>query len=230
MATQINTVANELRRRIIAGTYKPGERLVEVQLAQELNVSRTPIRLAFEELTEDGLLERMPKRGFKVRAFDAADLAHAIDVRGTLEGMAARLVAEGGASAACMQILQECLADGQALLQAAEAAGQQIDARKWMGINARFHQALIEESGNPTLAEAIAFVSKIPLAGATALSVQGFAPRLEYSFIERAHQDHCDVVTAIENREGMRAETIMREHARRTRDNKRRLMENHAAS
>lgn len=230
MATQINTVANELRRRIIAGAYQPGERLVEVQLASELNVSRTPIRLAFEELTEDGLLERMNKRGFRVRAFDAEELENAIDVRGTLEGMAARLAAEQGIEAPYMQILNECLTDGEALLQAAVRAGRQIDARQWMGINARFHDALIQGAHNQTLSDAISFVSKIPLAGATALSVQGFAPQLEYSFIERAHQDHCDVVDAISNREGMRAEVIMREHARRTRDNKRRLMANHAAS
>ena len=62
MATQINTVVNALKRRIISGTYKPGERLVELQLAEELNVSRTPIRLAFEELTKEGLLERLPTR------------------------------------------------------------------------------------------------------------------------------------------------------------------------
>lgn len=230
MATQINTVANEIRRRIVSGVYTPGERLVEVQLAGELNVSRTPIRLAFEELTEDGLLERMPKRGFRVRAFNADDLENAIDVRGTLEGMAARLVAERGADEACMSTLRNCIVAGDALLNEALAAGRQIDARKWMSINARFHKALIEGASNPTLADAIGFVSKIPLASATALSVQGFAPQLEYTFIERAHQDHCDVVAAIEQREGMRAETIMREHARRTRDNKRKLMANHAAS
>jgi GntR family transcriptional regulator of vanillate catabolism len=54
--------------------------------------------------------------------------------------------------------------------------------------------------------------------------MQGVAPQLEYEFIERAHHDHCDLVTAIERREGMRAEFIMREHARKTRENKQRLL------
>lgn len=228
MATQINTVVNELRRRVIAGRYRPGERLREVHVAEELNVSRTPVRLAFEELTEDGLLERMPTRGFRVREFNAADFENAIDVRGTLEGMAARLVAERGADEACLNELHDCLVEGSTLLQNAARDSYQIDARQWMSINARFHRALITAADNPTLAAAINFVSKTPLAGATALSVQGFAPHLEYTFIERAQQDHCDVVEAIRMREGMRAETIMREHARRTRNNKRRLLSGQA--
>lgn len=230
MATQINTVANEIKRRIMSGVYAPGERLLEVQLARDLNVSRTPIRLAFEELTEDGLLERLPTRGFKVRAFNSDDLEQAIDVRGTLEGMAARIVAERGADENCARMLQECLDAGDALLEEAIAAGRQIDARKWMAINAKFHRALIDGAGNRTLEGAIAYASKIPLASATALSVQGFEPHLEFTFIERAHQDHYDVVTAIRNREAIRAEFIMREHARRSRENKRRLMGNHAKS
>lgn len=226
MATQINTVVNELKRRIISNVYQPGERLVEVQLAQELNVSRTPIRLAFEELTKDGLLEKLPKRGFKVKAFNPVDFANAIDVRGTLEGMAARLVTEQGVDESCLQVLRSCLVEGQNLLQEAARNDYQIDVRRWMVINAKFHDTLIHASANPTLADAIDFVSKVPLAGATAtaLDTQGMAPQLGFSFIQRAQQDHCDVVAAIENKESMRAEAIMREHARRTRDNKQKLL------
>lgn len=224
MSTQINAVVNELRRRIVSGAYQPGERLVELQLAQELKVSRTPIRLAFEELTEHGLLERLPTRGFRVRNFNAIDLAHAIDVRGTLEGMAARLVAERGADDDCLAILRACVQEGRELVQDAARNGGVIDARNWMPINARFHEVLIRAAANAPLAEAIAFISKFPLAGATAVIAQDVMPSLEYAFIERAQQDHCDLVAAIESREGVRAESIMREHARRTRDNKRQLL------
>lgn len=224
MATQILSVVNEIKRRIIAGDYAPGERLVELQLAESLGVSRTPIRLAFEELTKDGLLERLPTRGFRVKSFNPKDLSDAIEVRGTLEGMAARLVAEQGADTQNLQVLRDCLEQGQMLLARARDAGRVLDARQWMLINARFHSALLQAAGSAPLIDAIECISKIPMAAATAVSMQGVAPQLEYEFIERAHHDHCDLVTAIERREGMRAEFIMREHARKTRENKQRLL------
>jgi GntR family transcriptional regulator of vanillate catabolism len=224
MATQIHSVVNEIKRRIISGQYKPGERLLEVPLVEDLGVSRTPIRLAFEELATDGLLERLPKRGFRVKSFNAKDLSDAIDVRGTLEAMAARMVAEKGTDSESMQVLYSCLDEGRQLLAEAVAAGNVLDARKWMVINAKFHDTLLLAAGNRPLMDAIDCISKIPMAAATAVSMQGVAPQLEYEFIARAHHDHCDLMTAIELQEGMRAESIMREHARKTRDNKQRLL------
>ncbi|MDB5744697.1 MAG: GntR family transcriptional regulator [Polaromonas sp.] len=224
MATQIHTVVNEIKRRIISGRYQPGERLLELQLVDDLGVSRTPIRLAFEELAKDGLLERLPTRGFRVKSFNARDLSDAIDVRGTLEGMAARLAAEKGMDSQGLQVLYSCLDEGRQLLVEAMEPGKVLDARQWMAINATFHSTLIQAAGSKPLDDAIDFISKIPLAAATAVSMQGVAPQLEYEFIARAHHDHCDLVAAIEQREGMRAESIMREHARKTRDNKQRLL------
>ena len=224
MATQIHSVVNEIKKRIITGAYTPGMRLVELQLADELGVSRTPIRVALGELAEDGLLERLPTRGFRVKPFNVQDLGHAIDVRGTLEGMAARLVAERGVDAATLGELQRCVDDGEQLLALGAEAGHVVDPRRWMAINSRFHSALIQAAGNEPLRGAIEFISKVPMAAATALSIRGAAPALEYEFIARAHQDHCDLVTALRQGEAFRAEYIMREHARKTLDNKQRLL------
>lgn len=224
MATQIHSVINEIKRRILSGEYQPGERLLELQLVNDLGASRTPIRLAFEELATDGLLERMPKRGFRVKSFNPRNLSDAIDVRGTLEAMAARLAAEKGMDNDRMQVLYNCLDEGRQLLAEAAEDGNVLDARRWMVINAKFHNTLIQAADSEPLKDAIDLISKIPMAAATALIVEGVAPQLECEFIARAHQDHCDLVTAIEQREGMRAEYIMREHARKTRDNKQRLL------
>jgi GntR family transcriptional regulator of vanillate catabolism len=224
MATQIHSVVNEIKRRIISGQYHPGERLLELQLVDDLGVSRTPIRLAFEELATDGLLERLPKRGFRVKLFSPRNLSDAIDVRGTLEAMAARLGAEKGVDTHRMQVLYSCLNEGTQLLSEAAKDGNVLDARQWMVINSRFHNTLIQAADSEPLKDAIDHISKVPLAAATALIVEGVAPQLEYEFIARAHRDHCDLVTAIEQREGMRAEYIMREHARKTRDNKQLLL------
>ncbi|MDB5742262.1 MAG: GntR family transcriptional regulator [Polaromonas sp.] len=224
MAKQIHSVVNEIKRRIISGQYQPGERLLELPLVEDLGVSRTPIRLAFEELAKDGLLERLPTRGFRVKSFDAKEVSDAIEVRGMLEGMAARLAAEKGVDSQSMQVLYSCLEEGGELLAEAAKAGNELDARQWMVTNARFHTTLIQAAGSAPLEGAIDFISKIPMAAATSLIIEGVAPQLEYEFIARAHHDHCDLVAAIELREGMRAEFIMREHARKTRDNKKRLL------
>lgn len=223
MATQIHTVANELRRRIASGFYTPGERLLELALSAELGASRTPIRLAFEELAKEGLLERLPTRGFRVKSFSADELADAIDVRGALEGMAARLAAERRPTDAQVQSLQECVAQGRAILVDARSNDQHIDAARWIAMNAAFHSTLLAAAQNAALADAVAHVSKHPLAGAQALS-HGIAPRLEFALIERAQLDHEDVVQSVLAGEGVRAEALMREHARRSRDNKRELL------
>ena len=224
MATQIHLVTHELRRRIGAGIYAPGTRLVELQVSADLGVSRTPIRLAFEELSKEGLLERLPTRGFRVRSFNAHDLADAIDVRGVLEGMAARLVAERTLTAVDREILQSCVDQGRALLSQAAENNFVLDSQGWTAMNARFHDTMIAAAGNEVLGNAIREIGQMPLVGAQALSLHGIAPQREYTFIQRAQLDHEDVLTAILAGESARAESLMREHARRSRDNKRILL------
>lgn len=225
MASQIDRVTSELRRRILSGELASGERIVELQFAAELEVSRTPLRLALGELEKEGLLERLPTRGFRVRRVTLDDIAHAIDVRGVLEGMAARTLAEEGASEATLKELHACVEEGRALLEAAAPSGQIGDPMGWAAMNARFHQALVQGAGNPALASALAHIGKTPMAAAGALGFSGVQPALELAFLQRAQFDHEDIIAAIEACEGARAEALLREHARRSRDNKRRLLQ-----
>src|SRR6185503_17824105 len=81
----------------------------------------------------------------------------------------------------------------------------------------------VQAAGNDALRSALEHVAKSPLAAAGVLGVSGVSPTLELSFLERAQVDHEDVLQAILAREGARAEALMREHARRSRDNKRKL-------
>jgi GntR family transcriptional regulator, vanillate catabolism transcriptional regulator len=224
MSSQIQLVVNEIRRRVLLGEYQAGERLVELKISAELGVSRTPIRLAFEELAKDGVLERLETRGFKVKRFDRKSLSDAIDVRGVLEGMAARSLAEVGMKIEVSNVLSACVQDGRELLIDAAANEKKIDASKWMQMNATFHETLVNASENIALVEALRHVSKNPMASAARLSLTGSAPELEYSFIERAQRDHEDILEALIAREGSRVEALMREHARRSRDNKSRLL------
>lgn len=228
MASQIERVVTELRRRILNGELAPGERIVELQYAPALGVSRTPLRLALVELEKQGLLELVGKRGFQVRSVTMEDVAQGIDVRGVLEGYAARLVAEAGASKSLAQLLAECVQEGRSVLDVAVKRRKSVDLARWAAMNARYHGALVEAAGNDALRSALEHVTKSPLAAASVLGVSGVSPKLELSFLERAQADHEDVLQAILGREGARAEALMREHARRSRDNKRKLAQERA--
>src|SRR4030095_480344 len=83
-----------LREMILRGDFQPGERLSELSLVARLSISRTPIRLALERLAHEGLLEPSASGGFIARAFTIEEVWDAIEVRGVLEGTAARLAAE----------------------------------------------------------------------------------------------------------------------------------------
>ena len=94
------TVKAQLRLRalIVGGELRPGARIAELALVERLGMSRTPIRMALARLQEEGLLDALPGGGFVVKDFSEGDIRDAIELRGTLEGLAARLAAERGTS------------------------------------------------------------------------------------------------------------------------------------
>src|SRR5689334_18256734 len=99
-------VADELRRGILIGQRKPGDRLVEDRLSAELGVSRVPIREALRLLAAEGLVEVQPRRGASVAEF-SAEVAHdLVEVRAMLEGVNARLAARHRAPAIIAELRQ----------------------------------------------------------------------------------------------------------------------------
>jgi len=95
-STQTERALLRLRELIVGGELASGERVPELALVERLGVSRTPVRAALQRLQEEGLLELLPGGGFAVRGFDEADIHDAIEVRATMEALAARLAAERG--------------------------------------------------------------------------------------------------------------------------------------
>ena len=87
-----------LRELILSGEFEPGERMSELPLVERLGVSRTPLRLALATLEHEGLLRSLSGGGYAVREFTQADIRDAIELRGVLEGTAARFAAERGAT------------------------------------------------------------------------------------------------------------------------------------
>jgi GntR family transcriptional regulator of vanillate catabolism len=224
MATQIDMVVSRLRDMVLSGELTAGERIVEIPFAARLGVSRTPLRLALMELEQEGLLERLPTRGYRVRAFSLDDIANAVDVRGVLEGMAARIVAERGLSETTFAAMAAVVAEGRHLVDTADQPGATFDAEAWRAVNAEFHQVLVAAADNRALASALEHNNKIPLAAAGALSLPNTPSILELNFMRRAQDDHEDLLAALSRGEGARAEAILREHAYRSRENKRILI------
>lgn len=132
-----------LKDEIIGLHRPPGQRLVERELATELGVSRIPLREALRLLEAEGLVVIVPRQGALVAPFTAADVRHLLDVRESLEVLAARLAAESSDPAG--------LAAARAALDAARAGMAAGDDRAIADANARFHEAVVGLSGNPLL-------------------------------------------------------------------------------
>ncbi|MFF0424293.1 GntR family transcriptional regulator [Streptomyces sp. NPDC004520] len=138
----------ELRERIIEGEYPAGLRLVEREIADDLRVSRVPVREAMQRLESEGFLTVQPRRGSVVAEFGPEDAAYLFDVRENLEGLAARLAARNAGPAR--------LRDLERLLARARRATESGRLREAVSLNADFHRRIVELSGNPLLADLMA--------------------------------------------------------------------------
>ncbi|MBZ0217953.1 MAG: GntR family transcriptional regulator [Fimbriimonadaceae bacterium] len=205
-----------LRERILDGTLAGGTRLYEVKLADQLGVSRTPLRQAMSNLAIEGLLERSRNGGFQVRSFEVKDVIDTIDLRGMLEGMAARRAAERGISEHHRLTMQR---DLEELDECFESSSYNVDFNKYLSCNKRFHQSVIDAANSNVIRHEIARVNNLPFASPSAfLPIRNNIERFNKSLLI-AHDQHRELLTAIVAREGTRAEAIAREHARHARRN-----------
>lgn len=202
----------KLRDMILSGQMPHGERITELQAVDITGVSRTPVRLALVRLADEGLLEPIPTGGFMVKAFSERDIVDAIEMRGTLEGLAARFAAERGAKAARLQPLKDCLGEIDELVRQSPISVDAFSA--YVTLNARFHQLLSDLSNSPPLIRQIDRVSAMPFASPSGFVMAQSALAESHRILTVAQDQHHVVVEAIERREGARAEAVMREHAR----------------
>jgi GntR family transcriptional regulator, vanillate catabolism transcriptional regulator len=211
MASDPGSVVATLRRLIIDGHYPAGTRLAEIPVAEALGVSRTPVRLAMRTLQQEGLLQSVGKRGVVVRQFSDADVQCAIEVRGALEGLAARRLAERGMPPAVEAALRQCVADGAALLAKGHLADDDVGA--WSRINNAFHQTIVTATDSHVIADAIARNNHLPFASADSIVIDPQALDREYQKLRMAQLQHELVFDALTQRESARVEMLMREHA-----------------
>jgi DNA-binding GntR family transcriptional regulator len=197
----VDEVAQELRERIYAGDYQPGEPLRQEQLAEGLQVSRTPLREALRMLEREGLLVSEPGRGVRVVSAELSKLLAAYRVREVLDGLAARLAAVSPDRAA-RAALEDVIDRQEAVLDPWQPGLYTIG-------NVEFHTAVVELANNE-------FVSaQLPIVRMTS---QVFTPTrlLEVERAAAAVAQHREIARAIVGGDGDAAERLARAHIRST--------------
>ena len=197
-------VYSKIRQSILSGYYRPGQRLTEIALAEEMQASRTPVVNALKALTEQGLVRFEANRGYWVREFHLGEVLEAYDIRASLEGLACRQAAEKGVSRPTLEAMDECIRIGREITRGPELVPQEHAAYQQM--NVRFHNAIVQACGNQLLPEFIRKSHELPLASDRVVM------RKSVDIVRRSHDDHVRVLDAIRNRQGARAEMLMREH------------------
>ncbi len=215
--SQQSRVLLQLRDMILKGEFAPHERLAEIPLAERLEASRTPVRLALATLEHEGLIEPSPGGGYQMRGFTANEVDHAIQTRGVLEGFAARLLAEEGASRQLLRDLGDCLDQGD---EAVNKSSMTLDDyATYVEMNDRFHRLIVQGCGNPTVARMLDTLAGQPFAAASAMLPMQSSMVEGQQWMQMAHRAHHNLVQAIEARQGMRAQMLGEEHVQIARMN-----------
>lgn len=190
-------VFEALRDAIVSHTLQPGERLMEVQLAEAMGVSRTPVREAIRRLELEGFVVMIPRRGAYVAQLSLKDIADAFEIRGALEGLAAGLAAERATEDDIEELgrllvrMSECLDSG--------------DTKKAVEMDIEFHEKLYDSSRNERLSQMISNLREQVLRFRTrSLSFPGR--------LAEALQEHALIIDAIAERDPVTARKHAEDH------------------
>ena len=149
-----------LRELLLNGAFEPRERVPELRLVEELGVSRTPLRIALMTLEHEGLLETLPGGGFVVREFTRTDIDDAIELRGVLEGTAARLAAERLESEDELELLRDLCRELDAVVRAPSIE----TFMDYLRLNQEFHDGFLDLAKSVQLTRALGHVLALPFA------------------------------------------------------------------
>lgn len=196
----VDRVYASLRQGILDGTYAQGTRLGEVDLADALGVSRTPVREALRRLGSEGLLETLPNKGAWVRTWSDSELNDIFDLRALLEGHAAALAAPRITDSE-VRYMSELVTR----METATEDDNTLDIDVVTELNGAFHAAIITASGNSRLPEIVNSLMHVPVVMRT---YRRYSPaRMRQSM--RQHREVLDALTA---GDAAWAEAIMRAH------------------
>jgi DNA-binding GntR family transcriptional regulator len=188
----------EIRRRILENELSAGTQVLEQELAEMLEMSRTPVREAMVRLADEGMVEVRPRHGMRVLPISADDMREIYDVLTALESMAAERVAARGVSPEELRALKQAVADMDAALAV-------DDLRTWAAADERFHLLLVEYCDNERLR---ALVSGYwDQSHRVRLVTLGLRPKPVDS-----NKDHAAVVDAIARGDAVAARRLHRQH------------------
>jgi DNA-binding GntR family transcriptional regulator len=193
----VDHVYSALRERILSGDLPRGAKLRQASLADELGVSRTPLREALRRLSAEGLVEFLPNRGATVSELDFGDMRHAWSARVAIEPGAARLAAERRHAPAIAAMRA-------AIEQQRGAAGNKIES---FAANRAFHLALAAASGNPHLTR-FAEMLWVPRLGVPIYQAQAAEPAGPQAWAD----EHEGIADAIDSGDADAAERLTRAH------------------
>ena len=199
--TAVERVLDHLREGILNGRFAPGQRLIEAELTHDLNISRSTLREAFSRLSAEGLIEIVPNRGALVRRLSFRETLELFEIRTELESLATRLAAE------------RIDDDGvRAHFEAATAPiwddAPRLSAAAYLEENARFHNAVVDASGNRQLGS-VSRQLQLPLI------MSQIGPALTADILANSVTEHRQIAEAILSGRAADAETIMRSHLTR---------------
>jgi len=190
-------VAETLREAIVSGTLRPGERLMEIQLAEELGVSRTPVREAIRKLELEGFVVMIPRRGTYVADLSIKDINEVFEIRTALDVLAAGLAVE--------RITEDELEQLERLLVEIGELIEGDDIDKIVEVDSQFHDVLYRASRNDRLVGIINNLRE-QFTRFRSISIQ-YPGRMQKSV-----EEHRRLVEAIASRDTDLAQQLAREH------------------
>lgn len=196
-------VGARLRQRIVEGALAPGTKLNERELAEQLQVSRTPLREAIRMLAAEGLVELLPNRGAVVASLSADDVAHTFEVIAELEGLSGALAAR--------RIDVRELAEIRALHYEMLAAHARRDLSAYYATNAAIHRHINAAARNPVLTQTYEQLN-------ARLQSLRFRSNFDEAKWARAVDEHSRMVERLEARDAEGLRTLMIEHLEHKRD------------
>ncbi|HOQ17278.1 MAG TPA: GntR family transcriptional regulator [Defluviitaleaceae bacterium] len=192
-----DVVFNTLRKAILSGSLKPGERLMEKQLAEKMGVSRTPVREAIRKLELEGFVVMVPRKGAQVAEITEKDIQDVLEVRGALEALAVKI--------ACEKMKKEDLDHLKEIMKEFNEASEKKDIDKVIEKDVEFHDVIYQATNNEKLIQIINNLRE-QIHRYRVAYLKSFA---DYKFIG---EEHKQIIRAIENKDQNLAEQIANEH------------------
>jgi GntR family transcriptional regulator of vanillate catabolism len=202
----------EMRELLVRGEFRAGERIREIPLATRLGVSRTPLRMVLGRLEQEGLVAARPTGGYVAAEFSVRDIRDGIEIRGTLEGLAARLAADRCPRADELNGLRKCIAATDRLLRRWTSGTDSL--ARYIVLNASFHNQLVDLAKSPMLRRAVDRAVALPFASPNAFLIGHALKKEGREIVTLSQVHHRAIVEAIAEREPGRAESLAREHSR----------------